>query len=144
MVGQNFDKFWTNVQVLSNICPNFVQVLSMSNICQNNQNFTKFCQKFVKILSKNVVNCPKIVKEKSPCPNILALDKLWTIKCPVFVQVLSILYWVQVTKLLVQTLSRFCPSPIFVQYLSKKEMSNICPTFVQTIWGDHNSKRVPK
>ena len=36
LVGQNFDKFWTNVQVLSNICPTFVQVLSMSNICQNN------------------------------------------------------------------------------------------------------------
>ena len=35
-VGQNFDKFWTNIQVLSNICPTFVQVLSMSNICQNN------------------------------------------------------------------------------------------------------------
>ena len=67
-VGQNFDKFWTNVQVLSNICPTFVQVLSMSNICQNNWNFTKFCQKFVKILSKNYVICPKIVKEISLCP----------------------------------------------------------------------------
>ena len=156
-VGQNFDKFRTNVQVLSNICPNFVQVLSMSNICQNNQNFTKFCQKFVKILSKNFVICPKIVKEKSPCPKILVLDKPWTIKCPVFVQVLSILYWGQVTKLLVQTFvkilskSNFCPIFVqlqfqvhfqtFVQNLSKNKK---CPIFVQTIWGDHNSKRAPK
>ena len=33
MVGQNLDKFLTNVKVLSNFCPCFVQVLSMSNIC---------------------------------------------------------------------------------------------------------------
>ena len=43
-VGQNLDNFLTNVQVLSSFCPMFVQVLSMSNICQKNFNFTKFCQ----------------------------------------------------------------------------------------------------
>ena len=128
------DKFWTNVQVLSNICPHFVQVLSMSNICQKNSNFTKFCQKIVKSLSKHFVICPEIVKEISPCPMLLVLDKPWTIKCPVFVKVLSILYRGQVIKLLVQTLSRFCPRPIFVQNLSNysskqifSNLSNICP-----------------
>ena len=116
----------------------------MSNICQNNWNFTKFCQKIVKILSIIFVICPKIVKEKYTWPKILVLDKPWTIKCPVFVQVLSILYWGLVTKLLVQTFfkilskSNFCPIFVqlqfqvhfqtFVQNLSKNKK---CPIFVQ-------------
>ena len=61
-VRQKFDKFWTNIQVLSNMCPNFVQVLSLSSICQFLPYFTKFCLKIVKILSKILAICPKIVK----------------------------------------------------------------------------------
>ena len=109
----------TNVQVLSNICPNFVQVLSMSNICQNNWNFTKFCQKFVKILSKNYVICPKIVKEISLCPILLVLDKPWTIKCQAFCP--SFVYFILV-------LSDKITCPNFVKVLS---MSNFCLNFVQ-------------
>ena len=48
-VRQNLDNFLTNVQVLSSFCPMFVKVLSMSNICQKNFNFTKFCQIIVHI-----------------------------------------------------------------------------------------------
>ena len=48
---QNLDKYLTFVQVLSKFCPIFVQLLSMSSICQNNLNFTKFCQILVHILS---------------------------------------------------------------------------------------------
>ena len=59
--GQNLDNFLTNVQVLSRFCPIFVQVLSMSNNCQNNLNFTKFCLIFVNILSNIFVNCPRFV-----------------------------------------------------------------------------------
>ena len=51
VVWQNLDNFWTNVKVLSIFCQTFVQVLSMSNICQNNLNFTKFCQIIVHNLS---------------------------------------------------------------------------------------------
>ena len=60
-VRQNLDNFLTNVQVLSSFCPMFVQVLSMSNICQKNFNFTKFCQIIVHILSKNFSNRPSFV-----------------------------------------------------------------------------------
>ena len=35
-VRQILDNFWTNVLISSNICLRFVQVLSMSNICENN------------------------------------------------------------------------------------------------------------
>ena len=59
--GQNLDNFLTNVQVLSSFCPMFVKVLSMSNICQKNFNFTKFCQIIVHILSKNFGYCPSFV-----------------------------------------------------------------------------------
>ena len=59
--GQNLDNLLTNVQVLSRFCPIFVQVLSMSNNCQNNLNFTKFCLIFVNILSNIFVNCPRFV-----------------------------------------------------------------------------------
>ena len=140
-VGQNFDKFWTNVQVLSNICPAFVQVLSMSNICQNNWNFTKFCQKFVKILSKNYVICPKIVKEICLCPILLVLDKPWTIKCQAFCP--SLVYFILVLSdkitcpnfVKVLSMSNFCLNfvkkqfqIVFVQYLSTNKK---CPIFVQ-------------
>ena len=117
-VGQNFDKFWTNVQVLSNICPTFVQVLSMSNICQNNWNFTKFCQKIVNILSKIFVICPKIVQGKSPCPKILVLDKPWTKNVHIlskFCQFHNGVKWLN-------CLSKLCQDFVQVQF---------CPTFVQ-------------
>ena len=55
-VRQNLDNFLTNVHVLSSFCPRFVKVLSMSNICQKNFNFTKFCQIIVHILSKKFGN----------------------------------------------------------------------------------------
>ena len=69
--GQNLDNFLTNVQVLSRFCPIFVQVLSMSNNCQNNLNFTKFCLIFVNILSNIFVNCPRFVWRLLLCPRFL-------------------------------------------------------------------------
>ena len=112
--GQNLDNFLTNVQVLSRFCPSFVQVLSMSNNCQNNLNFTKFCLIFVNILSNIFVNCPRFVWRLLLCPWFLYIWQNLDKKCPHYVQVLSLKCLDLVTRLFVNILS----------------MSNFCPTFV--------------
>ena len=116
--GQNLDNFLTNVQVLSRFCPIFVQVLSMSNNCQNNLNFTKFCLIFVNILSNIFVNCPRFVWRLLLCPRFLYiwqnLDKKMSTFCPSFVN-----------KMFGSSNKIVCLN--FVNILS---MSNFCPTFV--------------
>ena len=113
----------------------------MSNICQNNFNFTKFCQIIVHILSKNFDYCPRFVLRIFTSPNFVHLlkevDKTWTNVCPIFVQVLY-------NRNLGQKDKISCPT--FVHYLSNSDIENvfsncsntfvrylskICPTFIQ-------------
>ena len=108
---QNLDICLTFVQDLSKFCPIFVQLLSMSNICQNNWNFTKFCQIFVHTLSKIFHYCPRFVYRYFLFLSLSILDKYWTKNCQIFVQVLSMKCWGLAIELLVQfvkILSIFC------------------------------------
>ena len=108
-VGQNLDNFLTNVQVLSCFCPMFVQVLSMSNICQKNFNFTKFCQIIVHILSKILVIVQDLSKVHFLGRSFFISDKHQNKKCLIFVQVLSMKCQGPATELLVKLLSISCP-----------------------------------